>query len=373
MEGNIRNLLLGELYSAQAYIERLFHATIDISGLTHHPDMKKISHKLYRDLNQLLTKDLLQAEFVNSTVVLFSPIQIRKKVMSSSKMMEVLLQLDFDQANTVSIVIDYINFIYDHSLALHLFCEENSQLEVQFPRVNLLEMDEGDEDELPFFSLPKEKILSLEKENNKSISSLEWQREIKYEKLIQNGHEEIFNKKYDLALGYFQKAQNYKETAEVFTLIGWALSLLGKNEEAKTYCLRAIKKNPDYGPSYNDLGTYLLAENQVDESLKWFQLAKKAINYQNREYPYINAGRAYIAKNEYAKALEEFRAAITLAPYHEELHETIEKLKKALVRAQVKKEESTILGDSPFESTLENNFTHNSTTTTPPPEPPFLV
>ena len=87
---------------------------------------------------------------------------------------------------------------------------------------------------------------------------------------------------------------------------------------------------------YNDLGTYLLTQGEIEESLKWFSLAKKAINYQNREYPYINSGRAWMAKKNFEKALDEFSKALTLAPFHEELHQTVEKLKRTLHRAHEK-------------------------------------
>lgn len=103
---------------------------------------------------------------------------------------------------------------------------------------------------------------------------------------------------------------------------------MAQNEKAKSYCLKAIQKDPDYGPPYNDMGTYLLDENHVKESLKWFALAKKCSNYQNREYPYINSGRAYMALQQFDKALEEFSQALAYAPLHEELHETVKKLKQ---------------------------------------------
>jgi len=116
----------------------------------------------------------------------------------------------------------------------------------------------------------------------------------------------------------------------VLTLIGWVYSILGNSEQAKNSCLRAIQVNPEYGPAYNDLGSYLLAEGEINESFKWFDLAKKAPIYHNREYPYINAGRAYMIKKDYKMALVEFNTALTLAPFHQELQQTIDRLKNSL-------------------------------------------
>src|SRR5205085_12203391 len=102
----------------------------------------------------------------------------------------------------------------------------------------------------------------------------------------------IAQKNFEEAKNQFFKARNYKDCAEVLTLIGWTYSLLENLREAKSYCMKAIQKDTQYGPAYNDFGNYILNEGQVRESLRWFELAKRAHNYQNREYPYINAGRA---------------------------------------------------------------------------------
>ncbi|MGZ3809950.1 MAG: hypothetical protein ACXVCE_17835, partial [Bacteriovorax sp.] len=152
----------------------------------------------------------------------------------------------------------------------------------------------------------------------------------KYDQFIHRGHYFIAQKNYQEAKSSFYKARNYKDCAEILTLIGWTYSLLDDIKEAKSYCLKAIQKDTQYGPAYNDFGNYILNEGQVRESLRWFELAKRAHNYQNREYPYINAGRAYILLKQYEEGLREFSLALTLAPHHEELHETVTKLKNNL-------------------------------------------
>jgi Tfp pilus assembly protein PilF len=137
-------------------------------------------------------------------------------------------------------------------------------------------------------------------------------------------------KLHEQSLEAFYRAKNYKNTAEVNTLIAWCYSFKSDFSKAKNYCLKAIAIDPEYGPPYNDFGNYLLSEGEVDESFKWFELAKRAPNYQNREYPYINTGRAYMLKEKYSEALREFSYALILAPYHFELHETVKKLRSNL-------------------------------------------
>ena len=39
MEDNISNLLRSELYMASSYVERLFHALIDLTNLQYHPNL----------------------------------------------------------------------------------------------------------------------------------------------------------------------------------------------------------------------------------------------------------------------------------------------------------------------------------------------
>ena len=198
------------------------------------------------------------------------------------------------------------------------------------------EKDISEDAIIPLFKLTKENLTRFKSNGLGSIGSLEWQRDKKYDQLLHEGHESVFDKDYDKALDKFTKALNYKETAEILTLVGWVYSLSGKLDKAKSYCLKAIQKDGDYGPPYNDLGTYLLTEGQTEESLKWFELAKKAVNYQNREYPYINSGRAHMTLKNLPKALEEFSKALTLAPYHEELHNTVERLKKSIHKSENK-------------------------------------
>jgi hypothetical protein len=351
MNKNTKNILLSELFSATGYCERLFHSLIDITDLGRGTEVKIIGEKFYQDLHQFFSINIFKLNNQNSAHNLSRLSEIKTFFDGCKSSIEAQIRMHLHTTEELSAtVVDFINLVYVYSHEFHQVIVLGSDLEIQLPRVNLIALhykpedtieehlspyqDDGQEQwddlEIPTFTLNLDHVLNVIHKKLGDITSLEWQREKKYEEFLKDGHDAVFKKDNVKALDKFTKALNYKETAEIYTLIAWAHSMKKNNEEAKSYCLKAIKLDPDYGPPYNDLGSYLLTEGQTGESLKWFELAKNAVNYQNREYPYINAGRAYMARSEYQLALDEFSKALTLAPFHEELHVTIEKLKKSL-------------------------------------------
>ena len=66
------------------------------------------------------------------------------------------------------------------------------------------------------------------------------------------------------------------------------------------------------------------------EALRWFDLAKNAPIYQNKEYPYINAGRVFLMQKKYRRALLEFKEARKRAPFAKNLLDTISKIESLL-------------------------------------------
>lgn len=412
MDRNTQGLLLSELHSAHAYLERLLHGLIELSSLHGLTQCRLIAAEADFRLCELIETKLLRAEHTRSTPHELGTRLLRKNINQATVLTRSLIELQGAIPSVIEFSVEMINFYYDVAFDLHLLLSEQTELEIQYPRLNLLEMNtdvseskiidlqshrknneeykeikdasdptiepppsslprrfgkaglyaikggletfqvEPTHQETPLentpeelgvahFRLPLEAVKEFSKHSLSSVESLEWQREKKYEELLHLGHEAIYQKDNAKALELFNKARNYRETAEILTLIGWTHSLLAQNEKAKSYCLKAIKIDPDYGPPYNDLGSYLLSEGQIDESLKWFDLAKKAPHYQNREYPYINSGRAFMAKRDLTQALEEFSKALTLAPYHEDLHKTVEKLKKSITKGAVDEAETS--------------------------------
>ena len=119
-------------------------------------------------------------------------------------------------------------------------------------------------------------------------------------------------------------------TADAYTYLGWAYSYQGKLDDAIAQCEIAIQIDPEFGNPYNDIGVYLMQQQQLDEAVPWLEKAKKAKRYEPRHFPYLNLGRVYVAKGMLQKALEEFHAALRLDPGNADLAQTSEQLETKL-------------------------------------------
>src|SRR5262249_36772733 len=71
---------------------------------------------------------------------------------------------------------------------------------------------------------------------------------------------------------------------------------------------KAIATDPTFGNPYNDIGCYLMETGNLVEAAPWFEKAKEASRYEPRHFPYLNLGRLYAARGEFAEALVEFQA-----------------------------------------------------------------
>ncbi len=332
------SLLLAEFYTATGYLDRLLFAFTELEKIHLTPRGKNQIQKLCHESAVFFSENFKELNFDSDDYV-FETSKFKNQIKSFHNFIESLIKLPFGSEVCEKNVIEYINLLYRNCFEFHNFLVESTNLEVQLPRTGLTEEEtipnikNNDETNIPLFYLDEKNIRELshvESVIKSPIAFLDIKREEKYDHFIHRGHFFIAQKNYTEAKNCFFKARNYKDSAEVLTLIGWTYSLLDDLTEAKAYCMKAIHKDTQYGPAYNDFGNYILNEGQVKESLRWFELAKRAHNYQNREYPYINAGRAYVLLKQYEEGLREFSLALTLAPHHEELHETITKLKNNL-------------------------------------------
>lgn len=334
-------LFLTEFFTATGYFDRLLFAFTEMENLHLTPRGKNQIQKFLNDSYSFISKEFSEYEFV------VSPLEwsdFKRQIKSTHLFIESFIKLPFKSAKKESVALNYINFLYRNSFEFHKFLNESSQLEIPYPTHGFIEEEKisilspaGPASILPLFFLNGEKInqYALEySDPSSTLSFLQERREEKYDAFINKGHSFIAQKKYTEAKVCFSRARNYKETAEGWTLYAWSCALLDDLKEAKTSCQNAISLDPHYGPAYNDLGNYLLSEGKIEESLRWFEYAKRAINYQNREYPYINAGRAYVLLKKYEQALDEFSLALTIAPAHQELHETVTKIRASLEKSK---------------------------------------
>jgi Tfp pilus assembly protein PilF len=337
---SINSLLLAEFYTATGYLDRLLFAFTELEKLHFTPRGKLQTQKLCHESVNYFSKNFSELNFEIDNY-LFETSNFKNHIKFFHNFIESLIKLPFQSQKSNKNIIDYINLLYRNAFELHNFIIESTVLEIQLPRTGLTEIENipsianTSQINIPLFYLDEKKVFDLSQVASvikSPIAFLDIKRDEKYDHFIHRGHYFIAQKNYEESKTNFYKARNYKDSAEVLTLIAWNYSLLGSISEAKAYCMKAIQKDTQYGPAYNDFGNYLLNEGQVRESLRWFELAKRAHNYQNREYPYINAGRAYVLLKQYEEGLNEFSLALTLAPHHEELHDTVAKLRNNLNR-----------------------------------------
>jgi hypothetical protein len=371
MENSKVNLVRSELNMASSYIDRLFHGLIDLSDLDYHPELKKLISPYYEEIDKMLCQNIfnniLRDRFEGTSI---SAVMFREWIVEVFNTLEMITRLGIKD-DVISSYVQLINSGYRLGRELHLFCLKETDLVVELPRmITTKEMvfnspvdemclgdfladgseqeeleDDWDELSLPLYQMNEEDLAASTLGG--SILSFSMGTLKKSKELINKGHECVFEKKYSNALVFFEKSRRLHETSEVLTLIGWVYSLLDNLERGKKFCLKAIEVDPDYGPAYNDIGSYLLQEGDVNESVRWFNLAKNAPIYQNKEYPYINMGRAFLMQKKYSQALEEFKQAKTLAPHQRQITDTISKIETLMQPAD---ESNDIFSDIAFAS-----------------------
>lgn len=121
----------------------------------------------------------------------------------------------------------------------------------------------------------------------------------------------------DEAIRLYKASIQWCPTADAHTYLGWTYSMRGEIDEAIAECEVAIRLDPEFGNPYNDIGVYLMQQNQLDEAIPWLEKAKCARRYEPRHFPYLNLGRIYASKGMLLKAQEEFTGALRLHPHDE--------------------------------------------------------
>lgn len=133
------------------------------------------------------------------------------------------------------------------------------------------------------------------------------------------------------AIPIYAKSIRLLPTAEAHAFLGWAYSAHHRYDLAIRECLQAIEIDPDYGNSYNDIGSYYVSQGKLDESIAWFDRAKRAVRYESRYFPFLNLGRVYEAKGMALRAIREFEGALALEPGEESCSAALKRLRASLV------------------------------------------
>jgi len=133
---------------------------------------------------------------------------------------------------------------------------------------------------------------------------------------------------YDMAVELYKRSLDLHPTAEAYTFLGWTYRFQGKIEDAIAECKKAIQIDPEFGNPYNDIGSYLIEKGQYDEAVPWHERALQSRRYDSYHYPHHNLGRAYMAKENFAKARYHFEQALKLSPDYAPAKEALEKIRR---------------------------------------------
>ena len=155
------------------------------------------------------------------------------------------------------------------------------------------------------------------------VTSLNMQNYNAARKLWKEGAKLLLSGDVHEAIRRFDQSLQIEPTAEGHTYRGWAISRLGRVDEAIVECKRAIRIDPGFGSSYNDIGVYLLQKVGPAEAIPWFEQAKLARRSEARHYPCLNLGRIHLARGESMRALDEFLEGLRYAPDNRELLQAI--------------------------------------------------
>jgi len=145
-------------------------------------------------------------------------------------------------------------------------------------------------------------------------------------KLLQSGLARVAADDLLGARDAFRQSAHNHATAEALTYWAWMEHQLGDTALAIDLCQRAIGLDPDFGNPYNDIGSYLIAQDDLDGAIPWLERAMDAKRYEPRHYPHLNLARVYLAKAMPRHALQQYRKALELHPDDPAIQRAIEEI-----------------------------------------------
>lgn len=137
---------------------------------------------------------------------------------------------------------------------------------------------------------------------------------------FRDGYEAQMRGRLEEAVGHYRRSIAIHPTAEAHTFLGWALSFLGRPDDAIAECKTAIDVDPAFGNPYNDIGAYLIDLGREAEAIDWLERAKRAPRYEPRHYPFFNLARVYVKQHKVRQALRELEQAIAIEPRYTAAH-----------------------------------------------------
>lgn len=116
------------------------------------------------------------------------------------------------------------------------------------------------------------------------------------------------------AIELYESSLLIHPTAEAYTYLGWTYGMMGRFDEAIEMCKQAIAVDPGFGNPYNDIGSYLIEQGELDEAIPWLNKALAAERYETPEFALINLGRISQRRSKFKTALDHYEEALEVAP-----------------------------------------------------------
>lgn len=132
------------------------------------------------------------------------------------------------------------------------------------------------------------------------------------------------------AIRLYKKSIDVCPTAEAYTFLGWAYSFLGSYEEAIAECIAAISMDADFGNPYNDIGSYLAANGNFYDCVRWFEQAMRAKRYTDRARPHFNLACVYEKRRKLLEAARHYGLAVEQQPENESALQALRKVQAKL-------------------------------------------
>ena len=134
--------------------------------------------------------------------------------------------------------------------------------------------------------------------------------------LWEKAHRQHMQGKLADAILLYKRSIAIYPTAEAYTFLGWAYSMIDLHDKAIALCKKAIEIDPAFGNSYNDIGAYLIELERWEDAVPWLEEATTAPRYTSPEYAYMNLGRVYQHLGDYYQALVYYNRALAAAPMY---------------------------------------------------------
>ena len=123
------------------------------------------------------------------------------------------------------------------------------------------------------------------------------------------------------AIAKLEKAVEQQPTlALAHTYLAFAYERYGETDKAADHYSRAIKLDPEDPISLNNYGTFLCRENNMRQSLQYFERAAENRRYQTPDAAMTNAGICAKKIPDYVAADKYFRDAIRMNPKNTNAH-----------------------------------------------------